>query len=282
MNVQLPPKCFISHAYADAIPRDGLIKSLPSDVEAIVFPPITVPPDQFVSNRLIESLLSCDGLIYLTGGASDSSFWVAFEHDYALRAGKQVFSADVHTLKITKHTGNALELAVFASYHRQDRARVREVADFLNRERYFDLWLDVPNIQVGANWQEEILIDEPKFGTSIRQQPEVIGDILYFRAHGRNAKKWWHAKESWERYDYLYSRPEIKQHAKQIKAAASTPGVKKALAFYNNHSRANAPANAIMLSQELGVRLKGMPSEAMVTKFPDLVQGAESANPTSA
>jgi hypothetical protein len=156
MNVQLPPKCFISHAYADAIPRDGLIKSLPSDVEAIVFPPITVPPDQFVSNRLIESLLSCDGLIYLTGGASDSSFWVAFEHDYALRAGKQVFSADVHTLKITKHTGNALELAVFASYHRQDRARVREVADFLNRERYFDLWLDVPNIQVGANWQEEI------------------------------------------------------------------------------------------------------------------------------
>jgi uncharacterized protein YecE (DUF72 family) len=121
----------------------------------------------------------------------------------------------------------------------------------------------------------EVLIDEPKFGTSIRQQPEVIGDILYFRARGRNAKKWWHAKESWERYDYLYSRPEIKQHAKRIKAAASTPGVKKAFAFYNNHSRANAPANAIMLSQELGVRLNGMPSEAMVSTFPDLVQGAE-------
>jgi uncharacterized protein YecE (DUF72 family) len=126
----------------------------------------------------------------------------------------------------------------------------------------------------------EVLIDEPKFGNSIRQQPEVIGDILYFRAHGRNAKKWWHAKESWERYDYLYSRPEIKQHAKKIKAAASTPGVKKAFAFYNNHSRANAPANAIMLSQELGLRLKGMPAEGMVTKFPDLVQGIESRQPT--
>jgi uncharacterized protein YecE (DUF72 family) len=118
-----------------------------------------------------------------------------------------------------------------------------------------------------------VLIDEPKFSTSIRQEPEAIGEIFYFRAHGRNAKAWWHAKESWERYDYLYSRDEIKQHAKRIKDAASTPGVKKALAFYNNHARANAPANAIMLSQELGVRLKAMPPEAMVTKFPELVQG---------
>jgi uncharacterized protein YecE (DUF72 family) len=48
--------------------------------------------------------------------------------------------------------------------------------------------------------------------------------------------------------------------------------VKKAFAFYNNHARANAPANAIMLSQELGIRLRAMPPEEMATKFPDLVQ----------
>jgi uncharacterized protein YecE (DUF72 family) len=64
----------------------------------------------------------------------------------------------------------------------------------------------------------------------------------------------------------------VKEHAEKIKTAASTPGVQKAFAFYNNHSRGNAPANAIMLSQELGVRLKAMPPEAMVTKFPELVQ----------
>jgi hypothetical protein len=33
---------------------------------------------------------------------------------------------------------------------------------------------------------------------------------------------------------------------------------------------ASAAANAIMLSQELGVRLKAMPGEAMVVKFPQL------------
>jgi uncharacterized protein YecE (DUF72 family) len=118
-----------------------------------------------------------------------------------------------------------------------------------------------------------VLIDEPKFATSIRQQAEVIGEIFYFRAHGRNAKEWWNPNESWERYDYLYSREEIKQHAEWIKTAASMPGVKKAFAFYNNHARANAPANAIMLSQEMGVLLKAMPPEGMLTKFPELARG---------
>jgi uncharacterized protein YecE (DUF72 family) len=121
------------------------------------------------------------------------------------------------------------------------------------------------------NQASGVLIDEPKFGTSIRQDWEPIGDIFYFRAHGRNAKAWWNPKESWERYDYLYSREEIKKQAERIKSAVSTPGVKKAFAFYNNHAGANAVANAIMLSQELGIRLKAMPAEAMLINFPQLV-----------
>jgi uncharacterized protein YecE (DUF72 family) len=94
----------------------------------------------------------------------------------------------------------------------------------------------------------------------------------YFRAHGRNAKAWWNSKESWERYDYLYSRAEIKKHAERITTAVNSSGVKKAFAFYNNHARANAAVNALMLSQELGIRLKAMPPEAMLQKFPNLVK----------
>lgn len=118
----------------------------------------------------------------------------------------------------------------------------------------------------------QVSIDEPKFKSSIRQGLESTGDIFYFRAHGRNAQNWWHANEPWERYDYLYSRDEIKQHAATIKAASSAPNVKKAFAIYNNHARANAAANAIMLAQELEVRLKGMPAEGMINAFPDLVR----------
>jgi uncharacterized protein YecE (DUF72 family) len=116
-----------------------------------------------------------------------------------------------------------------------------------------------------------VLIDEPKFASSIRQDFVPIGEIFYFRAHGRNSKAWWRPKESWERYDYCYSRDEIKKISQRIKEATNTPGVKKGFAFFNNHARANAPANAIMLSQELGLRLKAMPSEAMLAKFPQLV-----------
>jgi hypothetical protein len=43
--------------------------------------------------------------------------------------------------------------------------------------------------------------------------------------------------------------------------------VKKAFAFYNNHARANAAANAVMLSQELEIRLNAMPPEAKISRF---------------
>jgi uncharacterized protein YecE (DUF72 family) len=134
-------------------------------------------------------------------------------------------------------------------------------------------WNESPEIRalLEENRASGVLIDEPKFASSIRQDFVPIGEIFYFRAHGRNAKAWWRPKESWERYDYCYSRDEIKKIAERIKGASNTPGVKKGFAFFNNHARANAPANAIMLSQELGLRLKAMPTEAMLAKFPQLV-----------
>jgi uncharacterized protein YecE (DUF72 family) len=134
-------------------------------------------------------------------------------------------------------------------------------------------WSESPEIKtlLEENRASGVLIDEPKFASSIRQDFTPIGEIFYFRAHGRNAKAWWRPKESWERYDYCYGRDEIKQIAERIKTATSTQWIKKGFAFFNNHARANAPANAVMLSQELGLRLKTMPSEAMLAKFPQLV-----------
>ena len=125
------------------------------------------------------------------------------------------------------------------------------------------------------NRATDVLIDEPKFETSIRQELTPTGELFYFRAHGRNANLWWRHAESWERYDYLYSREEVKKIAARVKTAVSQPNVKKGMAFFNNHARANSAANAIMLSQELGIRLKAMPSEAMLAKFPELIQSRE-------
>jgi TIR domain len=156
MNIPLPAKCFISHSYADTAARERLLRILPASVEPLIFPPIQARPDEFVSKPLIEAILACDGLIYLRGGASDRSFWVAFERDYALRSGKPVFCYDVGRSELSPDTGKPLDLAMFPSYHGRDRERVRQICQFLDKKRNFDVWLDVEDIRPGTLFAEEI------------------------------------------------------------------------------------------------------------------------------
>jgi hypothetical protein len=156
MNTPLPAKCFISHSYADTAARDRLLRILPDSVAPLVFPPIRARPDEFVSKPLIEAILGCDGLIYLRSEASDSSFWVAFERDYALRSSKPVFCYDVGTSELSPDSDKPLDLAVFASYYSHDRERIRQICEFLYKGRNFDVWLDTKDIRPGTNFAEEI------------------------------------------------------------------------------------------------------------------------------
>ena len=90
----LPRHCFMSHSYRDEDSLEALRTSIPREVQPYVFPPITASPDQFVCTALIDAILSQEGLIYLLGGHSAESFWVAFERDYGLRSTRKVFSFD--------------------------------------------------------------------------------------------------------------------------------------------------------------------------------------------
>ncbi len=95
--------------------------------------------------------------------------------------------------------------------------------------------------------------------------------MLYFRAHGRNAQSWWQHKEGWERYDYLYSWQEIKRLGEKLKSVSEArPNLKKAVVFFNNHARAQAVANALMLAHEMGLPLKARPSESLLLQFPQI------------
>ena len=179
----LPATCFISHAYADAVARDTLIERLPTGVTPFLFPPITVKPEEFVSDPLINAVLANDGLIYLRGGASDRSFWVALERDYALRAGKKVFAFDAATGELTRDMGGPLDLAAFASYHREDAAEVRRIADFLNQKRHFDMWLDVADLALGSNIQQSM-------STSLSERLARGGYAVIFWSHAASRSKW--------------------------------------------------------------------------------------------
>ena len=60
-----------------------------------------------------------------------------------------------------------------------------------------------------------VLIDEPKFESSIRQRGSTrrhrrAAPLAYVRLHGRNAAAWWDHAEAEDRYNYLYSAEELR------------------------------------------------------------------------
>jgi hypothetical protein len=134
--MSLPKKCFISHSYRDSDERDRLLSLLPKGVKAFIFPPITVAPEQMVSSHLIDAILACDGLIYLNGDFSSQSFWVAFERDYALRAGKRVYSFAKGQVVLTSDTSSPMELRLFPIWAAEDTSRVLSIVETMREDRF--------------------------------------------------------------------------------------------------------------------------------------------------
>ena len=119
----------------------------------------------------------------------------------------------------------------------------------------------------GSAW---VQIDEPKFRFSIRQNflPNVEG-CYYMRLHGRNAKQWWTHEKAEDRYNYLYTAPEISEFVETVDAARQL--VKKLYLYTNNHFSAKSVANAAMIKKQLGEPLEGEYREEFLTAYPALV-----------
>jgi uncharacterized protein YecE (DUF72 family) len=114
------------------------------------------------------------------------------------------------------------------------------------------------------------LIDEPKFQSSIRQALTPAGGsgLAYVRLHGRNAATWWEHEASEDRYDYLYSREELRPFAEPAREAAAAG--RRVLMYFNNHFSAKAAANAAILKHDLGQIVPGNYPAAMIDRYPDL------------
>jgi hypothetical protein len=132
---------FVSHAYDDADVVGAMLPRLPATVTPFVFPPIRVSPDQRVSDDIVRAILDCAGLIYLDTARSLASFWVAFERDYAIRAQRAVFGYEPPHVRFSRDLSKPIDLRVFPSYAQHDSEKVREVLDFMARERHFEVGL---------------------------------------------------------------------------------------------------------------------------------------------
>jgi len=90
-------------------------------------------------------------------------------------------------------------------------------------------------------------VDEPKLTNLMPFHPEATSEIGYFRFHGRNPK--WFNVPTFVRYDYLYSKAELKEFIPPIKMIASKTD--KVFIFFNNCHAGSAARNATMLIRML-------------------------------
>ncbi|HEV7691938.1 MAG TPA: hypothetical protein VGO52_13975 [Hyphomonadaceae bacterium] len=148
--------CFISHSYADRNLRPAL-RALPRDVEPVIFPPIKVSPEEFVSDSLMKAIRACKSILVLDGPTSPRSFWVAFEKDLAARARMPMFFYDASAGAIVQRSVQPPKLAIFPSYIHADIETVRHVCDYLEQQRSFDpARLMSEHLYAGASVVDEV------------------------------------------------------------------------------------------------------------------------------
>jgi len=114
-----------------------------------------------------------------------------------------------------------------------------------------------------------VQIDEPKFGSSIRQAFTPNAErLMYVRLHGRNAAEWWDHEEAEDRYNYLYSAEELAPIIGRLRAARDQ--VRKLYLYLNNHFAAQAVANATMVREMLDQPVTARMPPELVDAYPTL------------
>src|SRR5438874_8673009 len=99
-------------------------------------------------------------------------------------------------------------------------------------------------------------VDQPLFHDSVKPSDAMTGPLAYARLHGRNYEKWFAHGETWERYNYLYSKEELSPWVDRIQTMAAA---KETYVVTNNHFRGQAIVNAVELEESLGMEAKMPP-----------------------
>jgi uncharacterized protein YecE (DUF72 family) len=99
-------------------------------------------------------------------------------------------------------------------------------------------------------------VDQPLFNDSVKPDNTATGPVAYARFHGRNYEKWFAHEESWERYDYLYSKKELEPWVERIDTMAQS---RDTYVITNNHFRGQAILNAGELQEAVGQEVRMPP-----------------------
>jgi len=136
---------------------------------------------------------------------------------------------------------------LFRAFDGYPRALEVRHASFQNEE--FFQFLNEHNVA----W---VNVDQPMFHESVKPSDTVTGQLAYARLHGRNYEKWFAHEESWERYNYLYTKDELRPWVDRIQGMAAK---RETYIITNNHFRGQAIVNAADLKDALGQAAKMPP-----------------------
>jgi uncharacterized protein YecE (DUF72 family) len=147
------------------------------------------------------------------------------------------------SFKNTPENEKKLE-SVFRAFHGYPLALEVRHASFQN-DHFFRF--------LGAQDVAWVNVDQPLFHESVKPADTVTGPLAYVRLHGRNYEKWFAHEETWERYNYLYTKEELAPWAARIQTMARS---KEAYVITNNHFRGQSIVNAVDLKEALGQSAK--------------------------
>lgn len=92
-------------------------------------------------------------------------------------------------------------------------------------------------------------IDQPILGKAVAPSTQVTSHIGYVRLHGRNYEQWFDSDSKNDRYNYLYTQPELEKWKGRIEVIAGE--AQKTFVVANNHFEGKAAVNALQLKSML-------------------------------
>nr|MBA3915586.1 DUF72 domain-containing protein [Terriglobales bacterium] len=110
-------------------------------------------------------------------------------------------------------------------------------------------------------------IDQPEIGKSLGATEHVTSEIGYVRLHGRNYDQWFEADNRDDRYNYLYTEPELTGWKEKVERIAGHARITYVIA--NNHFEAKAGVNALQMKHMItGQRV--MAPEPLIKQYREL------------
>ncbi len=130
-------------------------------------------------------------------------------------------------------------------------AMLHEDAKFTMEFRHRS-WFDSQTFKLLGRYNVAFcVVSQPQFKGLIPPEAVVTANHAYIRFHGLNYKKWY-AGNGNARYDYLYSKKELRDWKPKIEEVQDEAS-DTVYVYFNNHPAGQAPKNAKMMMDLLGV-----------------------------